>query len=223
MWFEQMHPGWQLGLADWRHWLTGVEGSLASRAGLAPEPSLVMAAFAQDPNSIRVVILGQDPYPTHGVAVGRSFAVSPSNNALPASLRNIFRELADDVGGATPNPNLIGWQEQGVLMLNRHLTTLEGQPGAHFDVGWQKFTDAALEVLLQRGIPLVLVLWGAQAQLVKSTLAKPLASASGLVSLVESPHPSPLSAYRGFFGSKPFSLVNSKLIQLGAQPIDWNR
>jgi len=223
MWFEQMHPQWQLALSAHKSHLHQLEVELAGEPGLAPQSNLVMASFSVAPADVRVLILGQDPYPTSGVAVGRAFAVSLDTKPLPASLRNIFNELVTDVGGALPSVDLAGWQQQGVMLLNRHLTTIAGTAGAHFDAGWQVITDAAIRHLLALGNPIVLVLWGAQAKSIKKTLGQALADAASHVVIVESPHPSPLSAHRGFFGSKPFSAVNRHLLNLGQQPINWNR
>jgi len=185
----------------------------------------VMSAFTDDPANIRVVIVGQDPYPTDGVAIGRAFAIG--GDKLPASLRNIFTELAADEaeeGGfhlGNPDPSLAGWQNQGVFLLNRHLTTVASSAGAHFGEGWELFTDAALRWLLNRGQDLVLVLWGAQAQQLGRSLATELREAAEQVHLITGVHPSPLSAYRGFFGSRPFSAVNRWLSSRDIQPIDW--
>ena len=223
MWFEQMHSGWQLALSGQRDWLNNAELRLTNESELAPNARLVMTAFELDPAQVRVLILGQDPYPTPGVAVGRAFAVAPSARPIPASLRNIFQELHDDLGGSQPSPDLAGWQRQGVLLLNRHLTTVSRTPGGHFDLGWQRFTDAAIEHLVNREKPLVLVLWGAQAAGVKKSLGKLLAKPPANIAIIESSHPSPLSAYRGFFGSKPFSAINRQLQLRGSQPIDWNQ
>ena len=225
MWFEQMHSDWQVELADWRGWLEQREADLISleQAGtkIAPAPNLVMAAFALPPRSVRVVWLGQDPYPTAGVAVGRSFAVS-SGAPVPASLRNIFTELTADLGCQNfPEPDLQTWQEQGVWLLNRHLTTTVGAPGSHQQVGWQHFTDAALRVLLRLETPLVLVLLGSQAQGMLKSLHSELAWALSHVRIVTAPHPSPLSAYRGFFGSRIFSQINTQLQSVGQSPVNW--
>jgi uracil-DNA glycosylase len=223
MWFEQMHPAWQAALAQVKPQLDRLEAELAQLPNLVPEAALVMSAFESDPNLVRVVVVGQDPYPTAGVAVGRAFAIG--GGKLPASLRNIFRELVDDIGVGPlepdPDPDLGGWQRQGVMLLNRHLTTEVGSPGKHFDAGWQQFTDAAMRYLIGIAPFLVLVLWGAQAQQIKTSLASELSAAGDRVQTVESVHPSPLSAYRGFFGSKPFTAINAALEARGQQPINW--
>ena len=219
MWFEQMHPAWQSALAPQRELLDSLEARLADIPGLAPRKELVMAAFALSPAEIRVVILGQDPYPTDGVAVGRSFAVA--GLPLPASLRNIFKELDSDIGSdfgdLGPSSDLAGWQRQGVFLLNRHLTTLIGNAGAHLREGWQAFTDAALLHLARTNPNLALVLWGKEAASIKV-----LFDSAGVTPFCfESVHPSPLSAHRGFFGSRPFSAINAFLQEKGLKPIDW--
>lgn len=227
MWFEQMHEAWQLQLASWREWLASMETKLKPEANLAPEFAKVMAAFLTDPNEIRVVVMGQDPYPTAGMAVGRAFAVANETAKLPASLKNIFKELESDLGAGDwfnqpqPAPDLQGWQEQGVLLLNRHLTTLHGHPEAHAGLGWSDFTLAAVQALVNRpNRALVLLLWGSHAQKIVTEL-------TGIdapnVRVVQGVHPSPLSAYRGFFGSRPFSAVNGELENLGEPEVDWFR
>jgi uracil-DNA glycosylase len=228
MWFEQMHSGWQSALADWKPFLDATEASVAQLSNLAPAAGNVMAAFQLDPELVRVVLVGQDPYPGEGMAVGRAFAVSLEVPKLPQSLRNIFTELTADLGQVAdlpspdlPSPNLHGWQEQGVFLLNRHLTTTLGNPEAHVGLGWDGFTLAAVQHLVNRGTPPVLVLWGAHAQKLLKQLQ--IIDGSRAPHVVQSAHPSPLSAYRGFFGSKPFSKVNEVLLGQGLEPIDWFR
>ena len=145
MWFEQMHPEWQRSLAQWREWLNNVESQLSKQQDLVPASERVMAAFSLAPDQIRVVFLGQDPYPTRGVAVGRAFAVAEDQTRLPASLKNIFTELKTDLqDDREPRTTLESWQSQGVWLLNRHLTATEQAPGAHFALGWDSFTQAAI-------------------------------------------------------------------------------
>jgi len=219
MWFEQMHPLWQSALANQRVLVDSLEDRLASLPNLSPQASKVMTVFETSPASVRVVILGQDPYPTPGVAVGRAFAVS--GPPIPASLRNILKELDSDIGAdfgdLGPGLDLAGWQAQGVFLLNRHLTTLHNNAGAHFKEGWQTFTDAALQYLVSLNPNLILVLWGKEAASAKSLLEGQAASPR----FVESVHPSPLSAHRGFFGSAPFSKVNVLLGEFGQEQINW--
>lgn len=237
MWFQQMHPAWQKALADQADLLNQLESQVADLSNLCPRSDIVMAAFAADPASISVVIIGQDPYPTEGVAVGRAFAVSQP--PAPASLRNILLELQSDLGvdfapddsepslfdfGSTvsaPKLDLSGWQEQGVMLLNRHLTTVVGEPGAHFKLGWTAFTDAVVTHLIRTNPLTVLVLWGAQAQQLTQSLAHEISGAGDRVHVIEGVHPSPLSARRGFFGSRPFTGINSVLLGRGLQQINW--
>ena len=219
MWFEQMHPDWQSALSGQKPLLDALETQLSHLPDLSPSPDLVMAAFRTAPSQFRVVIIGQDPYPTPGVAVGRAFAVA--HGPVPASLRNILKELDSDLGAdfgdLGPALDLSGWQEQGVFLLNRHLTTIHGRPGAHFKLGWQSFTDAALAHLASLNPNLILVLWGNEAE----SVLVPLNEHGFWPSVVRSVHPSPLSAHRGFFGSKPFSAVNALLENFGQSPINW--
>ncbi len=215
MFFEQMHKSWQVALADQRPLLERIEVDLRPFfSKIAPAPQLVCRAFEMPIDEVRVLLLGQDPYPTAGDAVGLAFAIAPGR-ALPRSLRNIMTELASDIPAATHTGDLSRWSEQGVMLLNRHLTTGLSSAGSHIGLGWQEFTDAAVRALAQHhGRDLVAVLWGNQAR-----TAQPLLGASQIVA---SAHPSPLSAHRGFFGSKPFSQVNQALEKVGREPIDWS-
>ncbi len=185
----------------------------AGHAALPPEHR-VLRAFSHPLADVRVVIVGQDPYPTPGHAVGLAFAVDPGVRPLPRSLANIYRELHDDLGiEPAAHGDLSAWAEQGVLLLNRVLTVEPGSPGSHRGRGWEAVTARALRALARRGGPLVAVLWGGDAR-----AAAPLLEG---VAMIESAHPSPLSARRGFLGSRPFSRVNALLRQQGAAPIDW--
>jgi uracil-DNA glycosylase len=179
-----------------------------------PAPDAVLRAFGRPLSEVRVLVVGQDPYPTPGHPVGLAFSVPPQLQPLPRSLQNIYRELTDDVGGCPgPSGDLSGWAEQGVLLLNRVLTVRTGESGSHRQLGWQEITDRAVVALVERGGPLVAVLWGRDAQQVRPLLHD--------VPVVASAHPSPLSADRGFFGSRPFSRVNALLTERGAEPVDW--
>lgn len=180
-----------------------------------PKPHIVMRAFTIPFDEVKVVILGQDPYPTPGDAVGLSFSVSPEQSQLPRSLRNIFTELQKDIGCPQPsNGDLTPWFEQGVLLLNRVLTVESGKAGSHRGIGWEKVTAQVLSALNKREQKsLVAVLWGNDAISAKQYLDRAV--------VLESVHPSPLSASRGFFGSRPFSKVNIALEQLGQTPINW--
>ena len=180
-----------------------------------PAGENVLRAFKQPFAAVRVLIVGQDPYPTPGYAVGLSFSVAPDVRRLPGSLVNIFREYSEDLGYPTPtNGDLTPWAERGVLLLNRVLTVQPGKPGSHRGKGWEEVTDQAIRALAARKTePLVAILWGRDAR----TLAPLLEG----IPAVESAHPSPYSAANGFFGSRPFSRANHLLEQEGAQPVDW--
>lgn len=215
MFFEVMHPSWQAALADQREALETIEQRLQKSASVfAPPMPLVMRVFEQAIDEVKVLILGQDPYPTPGDAIGLAFAVA-AESAMPRSLNNILRELHDDLGDTvTAGGDLTRWSRQGVFLLNRHLTVEVGAAGSHANFGWDSFTDRVLEELARRHAgSLVAVLWGAQAKTAAERLVE--------TALIQSAHPSPLSAHRGFFGSKPFSRVNEALRQRGIQPIDW--
>ncbi len=182
---------------------------------LPPERD-VFAALALTPfNRVNVVLLGQDPYPTPGQAHGLCFSVTPGI-APPPSLANIFRELADDLGCRIPNNgSLVPWARQGILMLNTVLTVRAHEPGSHRHRGWEVFTDSAIRAVNARRSPVVFVLWGRDAQSKKA-----LIDGAGHA-IIEGAHPSPMSATRGFFGSRPFSKVNAALRAAGKSPIDW--
>ncbi|WIE60130.1 uracil-DNA glycosylase [Curtobacterium sp. MCLR17_032] len=179
-----------------------------------PAGPAVLRAFEDPFDRVKVLVVGQDPYPTPGHPIGLSFAVDPHVRPVPRSLQNVYRELHDDLG-VTPPPHgdLRAWSEQGVLLLNRVLTVGVGEPASHRGKGWEAVTERAVEALVARDRPLVAVLWGAQAASVRPLL--------GDTPVVASAHPSPLSASRGFFGSRPFSAVNDLLVAQGADPVDW--
>jgi uracil-DNA glycosylase len=182
--------------------------------GHLPDESRVLRAFRQPFEDVAVLLVGQDPYPTPGHAVGLAFSVAPEVRPLPRSLVNIFRELSDDVGGGAPTSgDLTPWTTSGVLLLNRVLTVAPGAPGSHRGQGWETVTDQAVRALAARGGPLVAVLWGREAQAVRPLL--------GEVPVIASAHPSPLSATRGFFGSRPFSRAGDLLRAQGGGPVDW--
>ena len=212
-----MHPTWQAALADAKPQLEAIEQKLVAHTGeFVPPMTQVMRAFEKPLDEIRVLIVGQDPYPTSGHAIGLSFAVDTNVKPLPRSLKNILIELKDDLGkSVSAEGDLSRWSDQGVLLLNRHLTTDLAQAGAHTDIGWAAFTDKVIGVLNRKiGRKLVAILWGAQAQQLRGALCD--------CTVLASAHPSPLSARRGFFGSKPFSKTNEALIGVGEQPIDWS-
>ena len=187
---------------------------LAAGRSYLPEGANVLRAFTRPLADVRVLIVGQDPYPTPGHAVGLSFSVAKDVRPLPKSLINIYKELNDDLGIApAPHGDLSAWFEQGVLLLNRVLTVAPGNPGSHRGKGWEQVTTAAISALAARGGPLVAILWGRDAQSTTPLL--------GEVPIIASAHPSPLSARNGFFGSKPFSCANEALQSQGAAPINW--
>ena len=211
--------------ADWAEALAPVEDRIAAMGdflraelnagrGYQPPGERVLRAFERPLAGVRVLLVGQDPYPTPGQPVGLSFSVSREERPLPASLRNIYTELHDDLGHApAEHGDLTAWADQGVLLLNRVLTVQPGVTNSHRGKGWEAVTERAIDALAERGGPLVGLLWGNPARSLKPRL--------GDVPVVESPHPSPLSAHRGFFGSRPFSQVDAALEAQGADPIDW--
>ena len=179
-----------------------------------PEGNQILRAFSRPLADVRVLVVGQDPYPTPGHPIGLSFAVAPDVSPLPRSLVNIYRELVNDTGVAPPsNGDLTPWLDQGVMLLNRSLTVRPGEPASHRGRGWESVTECAITALARRGGPCVAILWGRDAQSLKPLL--------GPIPWVESPHPSPLSASRGFFGSRPFTRVNRLLEEQGGTPVDW--
>ena len=187
---------------------------LATGRGYLPAGEHILRAFKSDFDSVKVLIVGQDPYPTPGHAIGLSFAVARDTRPLPRSLQNIYRELRSDLEITTPtHGDLSAWSVQGVLLLNRVLTVSPGKPGSHRGRGWELVTDCAIRALVARKRPLVAILWGKDAQSVVLQL--------GDTPIIVSPHPSPMSADRGFFGSRPFSRANTLLQSLGSASIDW--
>ena len=210
---------------DWAEALAPVDDQIAAmgeflrnelRAGRSylPHGDQVFRAFSRPLADVRVLVVGQDPYPTPGHPVGLSFSVAPDVRPVPKSLANIFQELASDTGSPRPaNGDLTPWFEQGVMLLNRVLTVAPGASASHRGRGWEAVTEQAIDALARRGGPLAAVLWGRDAQSLRPML--------GEVPWVDSVHPSPLSASRGFFGSRPFSRVNALLERQGGAPVDW--
>jgi len=215
---ELVDPGWASALQP-------VAGRIATmgeflRAETAagrrylPAGDRVLRAFTYPMADVRVLIVGQDPYPTPGHPIGLSFAVERHVRPIPRSLANIYQELSDDLGiPPAAHGDLTGWAEHGVMLLNRVLTVQAGVSGSHRGKGWEAVTEAAIAALVARGGPLVAILWGRDAASLKPLL--------GSTPTVSSPHPSPLSAHNGFFGSRPFSRANELLVAQGAQPVDW--
>jgi uracil-DNA glycosylase len=193
-----------------------LRAEIAAGQRYLPAGPNVLRAFTFPFDQVRILIVGQDPYPTPGHAVGLSFSVAADVRPLPRSLENIYREYSSDLGYPAPLcGDLTPWAERGVMLLNRVLTVRPGNPASHRGKGWEAVTECAIRALVARSRPLVAVLWGRDA----STL-KPMLDGSDCVA-IESPHPSPLSASRGFFGSRPFSRANELLEQMDAEPIDW--
>jgi uracil-DNA glycosylase len=195
-----------------------LRGELASGRGYLPAGSNVLRAFTFPFEQVRVLVVGQDPYPTPGHPVGLSFSVAPDVRPLPRSLDNIFVEYCADLGYPTPSTgDLTPWAERGVMLLNRVLTVQPGNPASHRGKGWEVVTECAIRALAARPEPLVAILWGRDA----STLKPMLAAGDSRVVTIESAHPSPLSAQRGFFGSRPFSRASALLADMGAASVDW--
>lgn len=187
---------------------------MAAGRSYLPAGENVLRAFTRPLADVRVLIVGQDPYPTPGHAVGLSFSVARDVRPIPRSLQNIYAELSADLGiPPAEHGDLSAWFERGVLLLNRCLTVRPGAPASHRGEGWEEVTDRAIEALVERGGPLVAILWGRDAQGLTPRL--------GQVPVIASAHPSPLSARSGFFGSRPFSRANAALTAQGADPIDW--
>lgn len=211
--------GWATALEPAEPALVAAEGFAAADAAaghaVLPAPELVLRAFSLPLDAVRVVVVGQDPYPTPGHPIGLAFAVERHVRPLPRSLVNIYRERHDDLGlPPAAHGDLTAWADRGVLLLNRDLTVRAGAAGSHHGRGWEAVTGRALAALAERGGPLVAILWGKRAQALGADLLPHVAR-------VESAHPSPLSARTGFFGSRPFSRTNALLAQQGARGIDW--
>jgi uracil-DNA glycosylase len=214
-----MAPDWAEALApvDDRVVAMGrfLRDELAAGRGYLPAGDDVFKAFRRPLADVRVLIVGQDPYPTPGHPIGLSFAVAPDVRPLPGSLRNIYQELSVDLGiPPAAHGDLTAWADRGVMLLNRVLTVLPGESASHRGRGWEDVTSCAIEALVRRGGPAAAILWGRDAQSLKPAL--------GRIPWVESAHPSPLSASRGFFGSRPFSRVNQLLVDQGGAAIDWS-
>ena len=216
---ELVHPSWAAALAPVADTVAGLgeflREEVAAGRGYLPAGRHVLRAFERPLDDVRVLIVGQDPYPTPGHAVGLSFSVAPDVRPVPRSLVNIYTELESDLGLPRPTSgDLSPWADQGVLLLNRVLTVTPGKPASHRGKGWESVTAAAIAALVERGGPLVAILWGRDARNLVPHLPG--------IPAIESAHPSPLSAHSGFFGSKPFSRANELLAQQGAAPIDWS-
>ena len=214
---EIIDPGWARALAPVENQIHELGNMLREanrlQEGYLPAGTDVLRAFTYPFSEVKVLLIGQDPYPTPGHAMGLSFSVNPGV-ALPRSLVNIYRELTTDLGLPQPSSgDLRPWAEAGVCLLNRVLTVRPGAPGSHRGRGWEAVTETAITALVKRQQPLVAILWGRDARNLKPLL--------GDTPVVESAHPSPLSASRGFFGSRPFSRANALLEAQGSTGVDW--
>nr|WP_183784799.1 MULTISPECIES: uracil-DNA glycosylase [Prauserella salsuginis group] len=191
-----------------------LRAEIAAGRTYLPAGEHILRAFQQPLADVRVLIVGQDPYPTPGHPIGLCFAVAPDVRPLPKSLVNIYKEYCEDLGHPMPsNGDLTPWTRQGVLLLNRSLTVQPGKPNSHQGKGWEQVTEQAIRALAARDQPLVAILWGSNARKLKPII--------GAERCVESVHPSPLSAHNGFFGSRPFSRANELLQAQGGEPVDW--
>lgn len=216
---ELLDPGWARALEPVAPLITEMgqflRAEISAGRGYLPAGANVLRAFTRPFDDVRVLIVGQDPYPTPGHAVGLSFSVAPDVAPIPRSLANIYTEYGTDLGYEKPaTGDLTPWADAGVLLLNRVLTVAPGDAGSHRGKGWEAVTECAIKALVARDSePLVAILWGNDARNLKTWLPD--------VPVIESAHPSPLSASRGFFGSRPFSRANEALEELGADPVDW--
>ncbi|SHG81755.1 Uracil-DNA glycosylase [Jatrophihabitans endophyticus] len=216
---DVVETGWADALAPVAEQVTAMgeflRAEVAAGRTYLPAAEHILRAFTRPFADVRVLIVGQDPYPTPGHPIGLSFAVDRDVRPLPPSLRNIYKELQADLGVTPPeHGDLTAWADHGVLLLNRALTVAPGKPASHRDKGWEPITEQAIRALAARGGPLVAILWGRDARNLKPLL--------GDVPVIESAHPSPLSASGGFFGSRPFGRANAALVAQGGQPVDWS-
>jgi uracil-DNA glycosylase len=216
---DLIEPGWAEALEPVADRIAAMgdflRAEVAAGRSYLPDGPNVLRAFTQPLKEVRVLIVGQDPYPTPGHPIGLSFAVAPHVRPLPGSLRNIYQELSTDLGiPAAPHGDLTAWADRGVMLLNRVLTVRPGEAASHRGLGWEEVTDCAITALVRRGGPAAAILWGRDAQSLRPALRT--------VPWVESVHPSPLSAARGFFGSRPFSRVNRLLTEQGGEAVDWS-
>ncbi|MGV0375781.1 uracil-DNA glycosylase [Corynebacterium hadale] len=208
-----VHETWQAPLAGVEDRIHAMGDFLRGEDAYLPRGNDILRAFADPFDTVRVLIVGQDPYPTPGHPMGLAFSTQPGVKP-PRSLVNIYKELQEDLGVAPrADGDLSSWSAQGILLLNRVLTVRPGEPASHRGKGWEAVTEAAIRALAARDQPLVAILWGRDAQSAARFL--------GDTPRIESPHPSPLSANRGFFGSRPFSRANQALQDQGGQPVDW--
>jgi uracil-DNA glycosylase len=215
---EILDPGWAKALDPVADRITAMgdflRAEIAAGRQYLPAGKHVLRAFTQPFDAVRVLIVGQDPYPTPGHAIGLSFSVAPDVRPIPRSLQNIYREYGEDLGFPMPsNGDLSPWADHGILLLNRSLTVAPGLSGSHRGKGWEEVTEQAIRALAARGKPMVAILWGRDARNLRPLMPG--------VPCIESAHPSPMSADRGFFGSRPFSRANEMLTGQGGEPVDW--
>lgn len=215
---DGLHPEWATALEPAGEAIRALDDFLTEESSAGrdffPQPEQIFRAFSRPVAQTKVLILGQDPYPTPGHAMGLSFAVESGVRPLPRSLSNVYRELTSDLGiPPATHGDLAAWSDQGVLLLNRVLSVQQGMAGSHRGRGWEAVTDTAISALVSSGAPFVAILWGKDAQRLRPLL--------GETPIIASAHPSPLSAARGFWGSRPFSRANAMLSVLRQTPIDW--
>jgi len=216
---QMMAPDWAEALEPVADQITEMgaflRAEIAAGRTYLPAGANILRAFTEPLADVKVLITGQDPYPTPGHPVGLSFSVAPDVRPLPRSLTNIYAELQTDLDiPPATSGDLTPWAQQGVLLLNRVLTVRPGEAASHRGKGWEAVTEQAIRALVARERPLVAILWGRDAQSLRPLLAD--------TPVIESAHPSPLSASRGFFGSRPFSRANELLMSQGAEPVDWH-
>jgi len=207
MLFDLLPKEWQLAIPAAKEILDGLD----LKEPFIPKRESIFAAFLQPISEIKICIIGQDPYPNPQHAMGLAFSIPPNVPKLPPTLKNIFKELEGDVGFTPSNGDLSQWQARGVMLLNTSLTTIPNLSQGHSKLGWEKFTNEVVAYLAK--FPVVFILWGKNAE----ALARFIPESNCLIGV----HPSPLSSYRGFFGSKPFSRANNRLTELGISPVDW--
>lgn len=210
-----MHPSWEPVLAPHRALIDSLLSQIATQEYF-PERNQIFRALELPMEKVRVIILGQDPYPTPGMAEGLAFSIPENAEKIPPSLHNIFTEYVSDLNLPRPRTGHLGkWVDAGVLLLNRILTVTPGAPLSHQGLGWERVTDSLMEICAESAQSIPIICWGKAAQVAAEKNGFPHSA------IFASPHPSPLSAYRGFFGSRPFSSVNDYLMKAGLDPIDW--
>lgn len=210
--FDYLSPEWQKTLGAVEGQLAQISTQLGKAQLINPRPELIFSALGAAPSHFRVILVGQDPYPKAQHAMGLAFSVPPNSTELPPTLKNIQKEFAEDIGKSL-NPDLTIWRERGVLLLNRILTCETGKSLSHENLGWQLVTEQVMKAVIVQNPNTVGILWGNYAAQVEKLFNPEL--------IIKSAHPSPLSAHRGFFGSKPFTKANELLLRTGQKPINW--